>query len=53
MTVLCPTCNGKGKIADPKCIGVVMSYCGPNGETVPYISCQTCGGSGWIEKKIE
>lgn len=51
MKVLCPTCGGKGAIPDPKCIGATtMGYVGPNGESVPYATCQTCGGTGWVEK---
>ena len=51
MKILCPTCGGKGSIPDPICDGKCMCYCGPNGESVPYILCQTCYGSGWIEKE--
>ena len=50
MKRLCPTCGGKGTIADPKCSGLI-SYSGPNGETVPQVTCQTCGGSGWVDDK--
>ncbi len=50
MKVLCPTCGGKGAIPDPKCVGLTMSYCGPNGEAVPYVCCQTCGGTGWVNE---
>jgi hypothetical protein len=50
MKVLCPTCNGKGSIPDPKYYGVPMLYVGPNGESCPEIWCQTCSGTGWIEK---
>jgi DnaJ-class molecular chaperone len=49
MKVLCPTCHGKGTIPDPKCSGMAMSYCGPNGEGVPQVICQSCGGTGWVE----
>lgn len=45
----CPTCGGKGTIPDPKCIGTSISYCGPNGERVPEVFCQSCDGSGWVE----
>lgn len=48
MKKLCPTCCGRGSIVDPKCYGMIIGYCGPNGETMPMIMCQTCGGSGWI-----
>jgi len=51
MKILCPTCQGKGSIPDPRCIGIVMSYSGPNGESCPYIICQTCNGTGWIEEE--
>jgi len=51
MKKLCPTCRGTGRIPDPRCIGASMGYSGPNGETVPYIYCHTCGGFGWIESK--
>ncbi len=50
MKVLCPTCGGKGAIPNPKCVGLTMSYCGPNGEAVPYVCCQTCGGTGWVNE---
>jgi len=50
MKVLCPTCNGKGTINNPKCNDMAMNYCGPNGETAPQVICQTCNGSGWIGK---
>ena len=49
MKVLCPTCHGKGSIPDPQCSGTTVSYFGQEGETVPYVICQTCGGAGWIE----
>ena len=48
MRKLCPTCNGKGSIPDPKLIGMAIGYCGPNGERCPEVYCQTCDGSGWI-----
>ncbi len=50
MKILCPTCDGKGTIDDPKCIGRVMSYSGPNGETCPQVTCQSCYGEGWVEQ---
>ncbi len=51
MQVLCPTCHGNGSIPDPKNVEETMSYCGPNGESVPYIICQTCNGTGFLDKK--
>lgn len=53
MKELCPTCGGRGSIADPKCYGIIMGYCGPNGETMPMVLCQTCNGTGWIYKNKE
>ena len=53
MKKLCPTCNGKGSIPDPKCIGIPMAYCGPNGERCPEVMCQSCNGSGWIEESFK
>lgn len=50
MRVLCPTCGGKGTINDPKITGTI-SYCGPNGENCPQVICQSCGGTGWVEKE--
>lgn len=50
MRKLCPTCHGKGTIDDPKCGGLI-SYSGLNGETVPQVTCQSCGGSGWADNK--
>ena len=49
MRKLCPTCGGNGSIPDPKYYGVPLLYCGPNGEGCPYIICQTCWGSGWVD----
>lgn len=49
MKKLCFTCGGKGSIPDPKYIGISINYSGPNGETVPYVRCQSCGGSGWVD----
>lgn len=48
MTILCPTCAGKGGIPDPKLIGVPMQYLGPNGEGCPQVMCRTCSGTGWV-----
>lgn len=51
MRILCPTCGGKGTINNPKLTGAIYyNYSGENGEGCPQVSCQTCGGSGWIEK---
>ena len=50
MRTLCPTCSGKGSIPDPKCAGQAMCYCNPyTGDSFPHVTCQTCGGSGWVE----
>lgn len=49
MKKLCPTCGGKGSIPDPKCNNMAIGYCGPNGERVPHVFCQSCGGSGWVD----
>lgn len=45
MLCKCPTCNGRGDIVDPK-LGD-----GPHwiGGPLPRVTCQSCGGSGWIE----
>ena len=48
MNILCPTCSGKGSISDPKCVSQSMCYCGPNGEAMPQVICQTCWGEGWV-----
>lgn len=50
MKILCPTCGGKGTIADPKLQGRAMCYAGPNGETCPQVYCQTCSGTGWVDQ---
>ena len=52
MTILCPTCGGKGSIPDPKCVGIPMFYVGPNGEGCPYIHCNSCGGTGWVSGPV-
>jgi hypothetical protein len=49
MTILCPTCGGRCKIPDPKLVGKIMGYSGPNGESCFLIICQTCAGTGWVE----
>ncbi len=46
--ILCPTCNGKGRIPDPTIDGP-LSYCGPDGEGWPLVTCRTCNGTGWVE----
>ena len=51
MKILCPTCHGKGTIGDPKCYGKAMCYCDMNGNSIPQATCQTCGGSGWVDSK--
>lgn len=48
MRKLCPTCGGRGSIDNPKLQGP-MCYNGPNGETWPQVTCQTCCGIGWVE----
>ena len=50
MRSLCPVCRGKGSINDPKMQGMMLAYCGPNGERVPQVTCQNCAGDGWIGK---
>ena len=47
MRKLCSVCNGKGTINDPVPSGP-MGYSGPNGESWPQVTCQNCGGSGWV-----
>jgi len=49
MKVLCPTCGGKGTIGDPKCYNKPMCYCDRDGNSIPQVTCQTCGGTGWVE----
>lgn len=48
MEVPCPTCHRKGRVIRADCIGVPMSYCGPNGERFPMETCRTCSGTGWV-----
>ena len=48
MRTYCPVCSGKGTIDDPKCLGVVMAYCGRNGERVPQIICPNCWGAQFV-----
>jgi len=51
MRVLCPTCGGKKTIIDPTIPdGVAMGYCDGQGNSMPQVACQTCGGSGWVEQ---
>ena len=51
MRVLCPTCGGKKTITDPTIPdGVAMGYCDGQGNSMPQVACQTCGGSGWVEQ---
>lgn len=51
MKVICPTCNGRGRIPDPKIgYGVPMCYYDPNtGDSFPHVACQSCGTSGWVD----
>lgn len=49
MKVLCPACNGKGTIDDPKTYGQCMGYCGANGERAPQVMCPCCNGCGTQE----
>jgi hypothetical protein len=49
MRVPCPTCGRLGRVPKAFPPGAVIGYCGPNGERVPYETCQSCGGSGWVE----
>lgn len=44
----CPTCNGLGRVPKVFPDGVVMGYCGPDGERWPHETCQNCWGSGWV-----
>jgi hypothetical protein len=44
MTVLCPTCHGKGSIPDPRFNGKVLCI-----SKWPEIVCRTCGGGGWVD----
>lgn len=48
MRVPCPTCGRLGRVPKAFPVGAVIGYCGPNGERVPYETCQSCGGSGWV-----
>lgn len=48
MRVQCPTCGRLGRVPKVFPVGAAIGYCGPNGERVPYETCQTCGGSGWV-----
>ena len=51
MKVMCPTCGGKGTIADPKLQRQAMCYYDPHtGDSFPQVTCQTCGGNGWVEQ---
>jgi len=45
---VCPTCNGKGKIDNPKKMSRTMMYCGPNGEYFPQMDCPNCKGKGFV-----
>jgi DnaJ-class molecular chaperone len=53
MRVPCPTCDRLGKVPKALPPNTAMSYCGPNGERVPYEMCQTCNGQGWMEKRSD
>jgi hypothetical protein len=62
--ILCPTCQGKGTIGDPKCIGRPLFYYNPltgdscplfyynplTGDSCPQVICQSCSGEGWVPK---
>lgn len=48
MRVPCPTCNRLGRVPKAYPAGTAMSYCGPNGESWPHETCQSCMGSGWV-----
>lgn len=49
MKLPCPTCHRLGTVPKTYPAGAMIGYCGPNGETLPHETCQTCNGSGWIE----
>ena len=48
MRVPCPMCKRLGRVPKAYPDGTVMAYCGPNGESWPHETCQTCMGSGWV-----
>ena len=50
MRVLCPTCHGKRTINDPT-LHEPMAYLDKDGNSWPQVPCQTCGGSGWVDKQ--
>ncbi len=50
MKLLCPTCHGKGTRDDPKCIGKPMRFLDQDGNAIPQVACQTCDGTGWVDK---
>lgn len=52
MKVPCPTCKRLGRVPRAFPTGTVLAYCGLNGERVPYETCQTCQGEGWIGKDL-
>jgi hypothetical protein len=42
----CGVCGGLGRV--PMAFTGVMMYSGPNGESVPYETCQNCQGERWV-----
>lgn len=48
LKITCPKCHGKKTMNDPKFIGKVVFYSGPNGERMPQIECITCHGVGHV-----
>ena len=51
MKIPCPTCDRLGKLPKKYPMGTIISYCGRDGEVVPYETCKTCNGEGWIDDK--
>ena len=49
MKALCPTCNGSGKIPDPKRNLNFANYCALSAVTMQMVMCETCSGSGWVD----
>lgn len=48
MRTKCPVCGGLGTVNKSFGDGMVMGYCGPNGERWPQEICQNCGGAQWV-----
>lgn len=48
MRTYCPVCRGKGTIDDPKCLGMLILYCGPDAERVPQMTCPNCFGAQFV-----